>query len=50
MLANGRVPVTPVPVELRPGITFSKMGSKILLTEGGNFMKLFFKNLLHLKN
>lgn len=49
MLANGRVPVTPVPVELRPGITFSKMGSKILLTEGGNFMKLFFKNMLHLK-
>jgi len=50
MLANGRVPVTPVSVELREGITFSKVGSKILMTEGGNFMKLFLRNLLQLKN
>lgn len=43
MLANGRVPVTPVPVELRPGVVFSKVGWKILATEGRNFLKLLFR-------
>lgn len=44
MLAGGRVPVTPVPVELREGVTFSKVGWKILATEGRNFLWLLFKN------
>ncbi|MFN0014983.1 MAG: glycosyltransferase [Saprospiraceae bacterium] len=43
MLANGRVPVRPVPVELRPGVVFSSVGWKILLAEGGNFLRLFFR-------
>jgi glycosyltransferase involved in cell wall biosynthesis len=44
MLAGGRVPVTPVPVELREGVTFSKVGWQILATEGRNFLRLLFKN------
>lgn len=40
MLANGRVAVHPVPVELRSGVVFSKVGWKILATEGLNFLKL----------
>jgi glycosyltransferase involved in cell wall biosynthesis len=43
MLADKRVPVTPVPVELREGVVFSKVGLKILLTEGRNFLKLMLK-------
>ena len=43
MLASGRVPVTPVPVELREGVTFSKVGWKILLTEGRNFLWLLLR-------
>lgn len=43
MLASGRVRVTPVPVELREGVTFSKVGWKILATEGKNFLWLLFK-------
>jgi glycosyltransferase involved in cell wall biosynthesis len=43
MLAGGRVPVTPVPVELREGVTFSKVGWKILATEGRNFMWLLLR-------
>jgi len=43
MLANGRVPVRPVPVELRPGVVFSSVGWKVLLAEGGNFLRLFFR-------
>jgi glycosyltransferase involved in cell wall biosynthesis len=45
MLTNSRVEVTPVPVELRSGVVFSKVGGNILLTEGRNFLKLFFKQL-----
>ena len=45
MLANGRVKVTPVPVELRPGVVFSTVGWKILATEGLNFLKLFLRQL-----
>ncbi len=44
MLANGRVPVTPVPVQLRDGVVFSKIGLSVLATEGRNFLKLLFKN------
>ncbi len=40
MLANGRVHITPVPVELREGVVFSQVGWKILATEGLNFLKL----------
>ena len=43
MLANGKVPVTPVPVQLRDGVMFSQVGLKILATEGLNFLKLLFK-------
>lgn len=46
LLARNRVLVTPVPVELRKGIVFSKVGLKIISTEGWNFMKLFFRQLL----
>jgi glycosyltransferase involved in cell wall biosynthesis len=46
MLTNGNVIVTPVPVELRAGVVFSKVGGKILMTEGRNFMKLFLRQLL----
>lgn len=45
MLANGRVPVNPVPVELRPGVVFSSVGGKILATEGWNFLRLFLRQL-----
>jgi glycosyltransferase involved in cell wall biosynthesis len=40
MLAKGQVNITPVPVELREGVVFSKVGLKILATEGKNFLKL----------
>ena len=43
MLANGRVTVTPVPVELRDGVAFSKVGWKILATEGRNFLQLLLR-------
>ena len=43
MLANGRVLVTPVPVQLRDGVVFSKIGLSVLATEGRNFLKLLFK-------
>ena len=43
MLANGKVAVTPVSVELRPGGVFSKVGWRILATEGRNFLKLLFR-------
>lgn len=43
MLADGRVQVTPVPVELRAGVTFSKVGWKILATEGRNFLWLLLR-------
>jgi glycosyltransferase involved in cell wall biosynthesis len=41
--AHDRVPVRPVPVTLRPGVVFSKVGWRILLTEGRNFWRLFLK-------
>jgi glycosyltransferase involved in cell wall biosynthesis len=32
------------PIELRPGITFSKMNRKILFQEARNFLKIWFKS------
>jgi glycosyltransferase involved in cell wall biosynthesis len=43
MLANGQVPVTPVPVELRDGVVFSQVGYKILAREGRNFIQLLLR-------
>ncbi len=43
LLAKNRVEVTPVPVELRAGVTFNKVGLKILATEGKNFLKLLLQ-------
>lgn len=43
MLANGRIKVTAVPVELREGVVFSKIGFRILLTESVNFLRLVFR-------
>jgi glycosyltransferase involved in cell wall biosynthesis len=40
MLANGRVPVTPVRVELRESVVFSAVSWSILATEGRNFLWL----------
>lgn len=45
LLARKRVPVTPVTVVLRKGVTFSKVGLKIIATEGWNFLKLFVRQL-----
>lgn len=44
MLAKSKVSVTPVPVELRPGVVFSKVGLKILATEARNFLKIIIKS------
>ncbi|MBL7828391.1 MAG: glycosyltransferase [Saprospiraceae bacterium] len=44
MLAKNRVKIYPVPVDLREGVVFSKVGWKILFTEAGNFLKLLFKS------
>lgn len=43
MLANGRVAVTPVPVQLRDGVVFSKVGWRVLSTEGRNFLWLLWR-------
>ena len=42
MLANGRVAVTAVPVQLRDGVVFSQVGWRILATEGRNFLWLLW--------
>lgn len=46
LLAKKRVAVYPVPVQLRPGVVFSKVGWKVLATEGANFLKLFLGQFL----
>ncbi|HOY04919.1 MAG TPA: glycosyltransferase family 2 protein [Saprospiraceae bacterium] len=43
MLANGKVPVTPVQVELRESVVFSAVSWKILATEGRNFLWLLLR-------
>jgi hypothetical protein len=45
MLANGRVRVTPVQVQLRDGVVFSQVGWKILAAEGKNFLRLLIQNM-----
>lgn len=47
MMAGGKVPVTPVAVELRPGVVFSPVNWKVLATEGGNFLKLLLRQYTH---
>jgi glycosyltransferase involved in cell wall biosynthesis len=42
-LANNRVSVRVVPVQLRDGITFTSMGFGILKTEFGNFIRLLLR-------
>jgi glycosyltransferase involved in cell wall biosynthesis len=46
VLANGKVKVYPVPVQLREGITFSTMGAKILWRESRNFLKILARRVL----
>lgn len=41
-----KMKIKPVKVTLKPGIVFSKMNSKILMTEGYSFFKLFFKRFI----
>lgn len=43
VLANGKVPVYAVPVQLKEGIEFTTMGAKILWTESRNFLKILLK-------
>lgn len=45
MLADGRVRITPVSVQLREGVTFSRVGWKILATEARNFLRLLLQNI-----
>jgi glycosyltransferase involved in cell wall biosynthesis len=40
-----RLRVQPVPVQLKPGIVFSRMSPQVLLTEGGSFLKLLLSRL-----
>lgn len=44
MLANGNVPVAPVPVELRESVVFNAVSWNILATEGRNFLWLLLRN------
>lgn len=43
MLANKQVAVTPVPVMLRQGVKFNKIGWRVILTESGNLLRLLFR-------
>lgn len=46
VLANKKVPIYPVPVQLKDGITFTTMSTKILWRESRNFLKILSKRLL----
>ncbi len=46
VLANGKIPVYAVPVQLKEGITFSTMGLKILWRESRNFLKILTRRFL----
>ena len=37
------IKLVPLPIQLREGITFSKMNRKILLQEGVNFLKIWLR-------
>lgn len=41
LLSKKKIRITPLPVELRPGIKFSKMNRKVMLVEGWNFMRIW---------
>ena len=41
LLSKKKISVISVPVELRPGIRFSKMNRKVLITEGWNFIRIW---------
>ena len=43
MLANNHVRVLPVPVELREGVKFNKVGWNVLATEAANLLKLMLR-------
>lgn len=45
VLANKKVPIYGVPVQLKEGIVFTTMGAKILLAESGNFLKILLRRL-----
>ncbi|MFM8486318.1 MAG: glycosyltransferase, partial [Bacteroidota bacterium] len=47
MMAGNRIHVSPVPVELRPGVVFSPVNWRVLATEGGNFLKLLLRQYIH---
>jgi glycosyltransferase involved in cell wall biosynthesis len=47
MMAGNSITVSPVPVELRPGVVFSPVNWKVLATEGGNFLKLLLRQYIH---
>ena len=42
LLSKKKINIISVPVELRPGIRFSKMNRKVLFTEGWNFIRIWF--------
>lgn len=46
VVANGKVPVYAVPVQLKEGIVFTTMGVKILWREARNFLKILWRRLL----
>jgi glycosyltransferase involved in cell wall biosynthesis len=43
ILSKKKIRITPLPVELRPGIKFSKMNRKVILVEGWNFIRIWMK-------
>jgi glycosyltransferase involved in cell wall biosynthesis len=47
MMAGNRIHVSPVPVELRPGVVFSPVNWRVLATESGNFLKLLLRQYIH---
>lgn len=44
MIARHQVRVTPIPVELRAGVSFNRVGWKTLVVEALNLLQLLFKN------
>jgi len=43
ILSKKKIRITPLPVELRSGIKFSKMNRKVMLVEGWNFIRIWLK-------
>jgi glycosyltransferase involved in cell wall biosynthesis len=44
ILSKKKIRITPLQVQLREGITFSRMNRKVLLTEAFNFINIWLKN------